>query len=298
MFYVAGAAIAAGGAYAASSKQSSGAKKAAGIAKDSASAQSDAQREMFYQQREDFQPYSNLGLRGLANYESALFGGPVQYDDPSAKLTGDEIAQLNMAALRARGAAGEQYFNNRDDDFLGLHLSRNQFDSKYDPNKTYYRGANGEITDTPQQLTANWDYKASPTLAPQTKMYNRALASRGLSGSGQAATGLADLASADYYKQLSLLGGLTDMGRGAATSLAGASQNYGNNMSSIYGGLGTNNVNASLAGTQAKAGLYSGLGGAAGNAAGLAIKLNNTPNYNVIGGADASGFDWNAWNNS
>ena len=233
---VGGAVLGVGGSIAAADSQRSAANKASDASNYATDQASDVQREMFYRGLQENQPYKEKGLSALAQYSSAILGGPQQYADPTyMQLSGDDLTNLN-----AQGGA-----------------------TQYDPNKTWYRGPNGEITERPPTLTANYDYKSSPSLIPQTRAYNRALASRGLSGSGQAATGIADLANTDYSTQISRLAGLAGVGQSASNANASAGNALGGSLASLYASNGTNQANSALAAGEAKAGLYSGIGGAA-----------------------------------
>lgn len=270
------------------------ANTSAAATKDAAAMQTRLQREMFYRQLADYEPYKQLGLAALPMYQSAILGGPVKYNDPNYKLmSGDDIAAYNKN-LSAEWVNGE-YGKIGQNAFLGAYAQQAAGGKapRLSATGTYYRGPNGEITQTPPQLTAEYNYKESPTLAPQISAYNRALASRGLSGSGQASKGYGDLAAGDYYKQLSLLGGLVDVGRGVATSTAGAAQNMGNSLSSIYGNVGAANSNAALLAGQARAGLYSGLGAQSGNA--ISNAYNGYKLYNAYNGGGGLAADYESY---
>ena len=231
--WVAAAAI---GGVIASDAQKSAANKAKDAAQYGTDQSTSVEREMFYRGLQENQPYKDKGLSALAQYSSAVLGGSQQYSDPSyMQMSEDDLLNANTLA----GAV------------------------KYDPNKTWFKGMNGEITEKPPTLTANYDYKASPSLIPQTRAYNRALASRGLSGSGQAATGVADLANADYSTQLSRLAGLAGVGQSASNANAAAGNALGGSLANLYSNQGTVNANAATAAGEAKAGLYSGIGNAA-----------------------------------
>jgi hypothetical protein len=258
---VAGAVIAAGAAYASSEAQGDATKKASEISSQAGARADATTREMFNRQLEENQPYKNVGLRGLAQYQSAILGGKVDYADPSyMQLSSDEVEKLNVKAIADRAAGGEAYFAGKDAKFFTKHVQRNPNDNKYDPTKKYYRAADGTITDKVPTLSAEYDYKASPSLVPQTRAYNRALASRGLSGSGQAATGVADLANADYSAQMSRLSGLAGIGQNAASANSGAAAATGASLSNMYTNQGTQQAGYALQQGQTKSGLYSDLG--------------------------------------
>lgn len=107
----------------------------------------------------------------------------------------------------------------------------------------YYQSAiTGEAVDGKM-----YNPEASPSLKYLTEVGDRtlgnALKARGMSGSLQGATALADqrsrLLSEDYWRRLSLLGGAIDVGRGAQTATSAAGQNYANQGSSIWNNLGS-----------------------------------------------------------
>ena len=70
-----------------------------------------------------------------------------------------------------------------------------------------------------------------------TQKYNRALASRGLLGSGQAATGLSDIASADADAQIARLFQMLGYGTQAGNNLSNMATNYGSQMANLRSGL-------------------------------------------------------------
>lgn len=114
--------------------------------------------------------------------------------------------------------------------------------------------------DGKEQTTGAYNPMSSPSysyLSQQgTKAMNRNLASRGLLGSGQAATGLTDmnnqLLADDYWKRIAAMGNLVEAGRGSTQNLAAlganSAQAQGNNLMAAG--------NAQAAGSQARGSLY------------------------------------------
>jgi hypothetical protein len=277
-----GGTVAVGAASAAASAeaQRKGGSQAAGAAAAAAGQSEAFQREMTAQSAAEYRPFRNAGLSALADYQSAILGGPVEYDDPNyTALDSAEIENLNNRYLQEGKDAA--YFMGKDANFLNKHRALIPGSNLYDPLKKYFRAPDGSITTSVPKLSATYNHEESPAakwLTQQgTQALNRSLASRGLSGSGQAATGLANLRTGimaqDYDKSLARMGSLVDIGRGAATSTAAASQNLGTNLSNLYTGVGAANANAAMNAGQARAGLYSGIAGAIGNAAGVGMKL-------------------------
>jgi hypothetical protein len=268
------------GAVASSEAQRKGGSQAAGATAAAADRSEGFQREMNQQATSEFKPFRNSGLSALPYYQSAILGGPVEYDDPNYQaIDSGEIESLNNRYLQEGKDAA--YFMGKDANFLNKHRALIPGSNLYDPLKKYFRAPDGSITTSVPKLSATYNHEESPAakwLTQQgTQALNRSLASRGLSGSGQAATGLANLRTGimaqDYDKSLARMGSLVDIGRGAATSTAAASQNLGTNLSNLYTGVGAANANAAMNAGQARAGLYSGIAGAIGNAAGVGMKL-------------------------
>lgn len=190
------------------------------------------QKELYRADLERNNPYYGSGAIANAYLQSMMTGQTANYADPRySRLTSDELARLNV--------------NNA---------------TPYDANKTWYRGPNGEIVNAPPTLSADF---ALGSLSPAgqyqlnqgSKALNRALASRGLSGSGQAAVALGDLnqnvAGQDYSNKYSRLLDMVKIGTGASAAAGGASQYAssaaGNNAalgSQTLGNLG--NMRASL----------------------------------------------------
>jgi hypothetical protein len=155
-----------------------------------------------------------------------------------------------------------------------------------------------------------YDPKQSPSAAYQlekgSQALNRAMASRGLSGSGTAANRLGELnrsvAASDYQtgynnaytqwnNQYSRILDALKLGTGASTSMGAASNNLTNatqagatNLGNIAQNAGTNLANIYTNQGNNQASLYSGLGGQGANAAALGLKAwqtaNNAGKYN------------------
>jgi hypothetical protein len=273
-------AVGAAGAAASAEAQRKGGSQAAGAAAAAADQSEGFQREMNQQSAAEYRPFRNSGLSALPYYQSAILGGPVEYDDPNYQaIDSGELESLNNRYLQEGKDAA--YFMGKDANFLNKHRALIPGSNLYDPLKKYYRAPDGSITTSVPKLSATYNHEESPAakwLTQQgTQALNRSLASRGLSGSGQAATGLANLRTgilaSDYDKNIVRMGNLVDIGRGAATNTAVATQNLGIGLSNLATGVGNANVDAINNASKARAGLYSGISGAVGNTVGVGTKL-------------------------
>jgi hypothetical protein len=131
-----------------------------------------------------------------------MYGTSQQYQSPFAAVGYDALPYLQSAIL---GKPADTY--------------------KVDP-------MTGIPTATGQQVS----FAGSPmsfTGMQQQKQYNRALASRGLLGSGQAATGSADIAAQDAEQQIARLMSLLGIGQGASNNLSNMATNYGSQVANI-----------------------------------------------------------------
>lgn len=132
------------------------------------------------------------------------------------------------------------------------------------------------IGDYEKMLSGGYDMKESPAAQYQlqqgTKSLNRQLAARGLLGSGNAAQRLSELSSgvaaSDYQNQYNRLADALKLGTGASSAMSQASNQYGANVGNAAANLG----NIAMQSGQARAGLYSGLGGASANTFGAGVR--------------------------
>jgi hypothetical protein len=285
---VAAAAIGAGASAYSSNKAS---KSAAASAKDASQNANATQLYMYDQARSDFSPFLQPSGRAMATLQSSIYGGPVEYDDPSANaLTNDEIMLENWKAIQADPTK----YNLRDDVWNdirggedpasrlmreGVAKNGQQLTNlPYAMGGEWYRGADGKLTQQkPQKLTASFKPQESEGFQ-YTK--ERTLSDLGRSlrmmgrGSGTVAanaTGrtIGDLTAANEDKQRNELWNLVKTGQGAAGSVTNAGSNYANNVSGNQMATGNTIANLQLQNGQTQANLWSGLGGAAGNAASL-----------------------------
>ncbi len=276
-------AVGAAGSIAASSAQSSAIKKAGQTSADASAYAADKQQEMYDDSVRRYEPYSKLGLSSLPYLQSAILGGPVEYEDPNYQLLSDEerAQEVWKGIQSGKYTAGDDYYKDiaREDAISRIMRDPTLRDLA---GEKLYRGADGSLVGAAPKLSATYDHKASPAAQYQLQQGNktlgRALAARGLSGSGQAATALGDLSqrtyAEDYDKQISRMGSSVDVGRGAATSTAQAGQNTAKSLANIGINQGKTAGDLAIAGGDAKAGLYSGLGGTAMQGANLYM-LNN-----------------------
>ncbi len=203
-----------------------------------------AQMRMYYQQREDFEPFRNLGTDTLGRYYAMIgekpFLGPAQEQllDTYRGKTGEQIPE----ALRT------QVQNAREKEALLMSIER----AESDPVKMSPAG--------------QW------TLREALKTQNRQDAARGLAGTGSASARTGELAAQvaanDWNQQYARILDALKIGTGAAQATGGASQTASN----AIGQSGAMSGNLALASGANQASYYSGLGGAIGQAANLGLK--------------------------
>ena len=269
---VGGAAVvgAAGGAVA----SNNAAKKSASAVKGASADANQLQWDMYDQTREDFAPFRQPSDRALATLQSALYGGDSEYVDPRfTRLDSGELQNLNADLLRQSGV---DYFTGKDNNFLLQHLANNPWDAKYSADKPFYRGPNGEITDKPTMLSAQWKPQESEgfkyTKSRTLEDLGRSLRMMGR-GSGNVAanaTGrtLGDLNVQNEATQRNELWNMVKTGQGAAGSIAGAGQNAANTVGGNIMSAGNNLASIAQNNGQTQANLWAGLGGTAANAYG------------------------------
>jgi hypothetical protein len=157
----------------------------------------------------------------------------------------------------------------------------------------YYNVGKEAIPTYQKMLSGDYDMQESPAAKYQlekgTKALNRSLASRGLSGSGNAVNRLTELnssvAASDWNNQYSRILDALKLGSGASSSMGNAATTNtnaatttANSLSNIYTNQGNN-----------QASLYAGLGGQTSNAAALGIKGYQA--YNAAAPATAGTVD-------
>jgi hypothetical protein len=166
----------------------------------------------------------------------------------------------------------------------------------------FYEAGKAQLPTYQRMLSGDYSMKESPAAQYQlekgTKAMNRALASRGLSGSGNAAQRLTELnqsvASSDWNAQYSRILDALKLGTGASASMGAASNTFGNQSQTAATNLG--NIAQQQGANQAS--LYSGMAGQGMNAAALGIKgyqaynaANPATNNSQIMKPDA----WDTW---
>ena len=145
-----------------------------------------------------------------------------------------------------------------------------------------------------KMLYGGYDMKESPAaqyqLAQGTKALNRSLASRGLSGSGNAAQRISDLnssvAASDWNAQYNRLSDALKLGTGASASMGSAANSAANTMANAYGQQASNLGNIYQQQGQNQASLYAGLGGMTSKAVGQGMAAYNA--YNAYQAASAA----------
>lgn len=282
---VAAGAISAGVGAAVSNSAANKAAKSTKYASDKAS---QVQWDMYDQTRKDFQPFAAPSPRAMATLESALYGGPVGYSDPTTTaLTEDQLAEENWKAiqgkdLRSLGLSDDIWkdINNGEDPVgrLSRALRAGDYAGQgvlpYDTSQQWYRGADGKITNVaPQQLTATWKPQESEgfkyTRNNTMERLGRELRMMGR-GSGTVAANamgrtLGDLNANNEATQRNELWNLVKTGAGAAGNVQGAGQNAANNVSGNTINAGNNLAGIQRDNGQTQASLWTGLGGAVAN---------------------------------
>lgn len=166
-------------------------------------------------------------------------------------------------------------------------IANQNFQKQIELNQPFYEAGKSAIPAFQSMLNGTYDMKQSPAaqwqLQQGTQALNRAMAARGLSGSGNAVNRLTELnksvAASDWNNQYSRILDALKLGTGASSSMGSASNtNTAANQTAAQnlGQIATNEGNN-------QASLYAGLGGQTSNAAALGLKayqLYNTPAYN------------------
>jgi hypothetical protein len=226
---------------------------------------------------------------------SALGGGTVATgasNAPTYLAAGTAAAGLAGAAM---GADATRYAANTAADAQNNALSvadRNYQQTRSDFMPFYNVGV-GAIPDYQKMLNGEYDMKESPAaqyeLMKGTRAMNRALASRGLSGSGNAVQRLTELnqsiAAKDWQNQYSRILDALKLGTGASSSMGAASQSNTAANQSAAGALGNIAINQGAN----QASLYSGTAGTLANAAALYLKAQQAQNQPKVNYNDTTG---------
>lgn len=126
--------------------------------------------------------------------------------------------------------------------------SARQYDLTTESFKPYTEVGTGALADYQAMLHGGYDMKESPAaqyqLTQGTKALNRALASRGLSGSGNAVNRLTELnssiAATDWSNQYNRLLDAINIGTSASARTASAGSKYADQLSTAAGQIGNN----------------------------------------------------------
>lgn len=130
--------------------------------------------------------------------------------------------------------------------FRAVDESKRQYEDQKARFMPFYETGTGALGDYQKMLHGGYDMQESPAaqyqLTQGTKAMNRALASRGLSGSGNAVNRLTELnssiAATDWNNQYNRLLDAIKIGTGAASSAGQAGQSYANALTNASGNLG------------------------------------------------------------
>lgn len=129
---------------------------------------------------------------------------------------------------------------------LALMEQQRQYEDQKKRFEPFYQTGTNALEDYSKMLHGGYDMNESPAAQYQlekgTKAMNRALASRGLSGSGNAVNRITELnssiAASDWSNQYNRLLDAIKIGTGAASSAGQAGQNYANAASNTASNLG------------------------------------------------------------
>lgn len=180
--------------------------------------------------------------------------------------------------------------------------SKRQFDIQVAKFEPFYKTGTNALGDYQKMLNGGYNMQESPAaqyqLTQGTKAMNRALASRGLSGSGNAVNRLTELnsgiAATDWNNQYNRLLDAIKIGTGAASSAGQAGQSYVNSLQNAANNLGNiytnsaNNLNS----------IYSNLQNSGMNMMALGTKNNWwQSNNNSSPGYQGGGGDYGSLNN-
>lgn len=252
------------------------AEDAAKASQDTADRALDLQRRMYDESITRESPFYSSGTLANAYMQALMTGQPASYADPRyTKMTSNQVRAANEDAIRL---TNPEWFAGKDSGFMGLHMQRHPGEVVYASNRDWYMGPNGEIVEkAPMITTGNVLGDLSPAgqyqLSQGTKTLNRALASRGLSGGGQAATALGDLgqsvAAQDYSNKWGRLLDMVKIGTGASAAAGGASQAYSGALG--QNALNTQNIQSNLA--NARSSLYNTRAGYGADTLNTGLKL-------------------------
>jgi hypothetical protein len=199
---------------------------------------------------------------------AAVIGGVVAYS--AADKGSDATTQAANTASEAQRASAD----------AAAQVQREAMAQTERLNKPFYEVGTRAIPDYERMLRGGYDMKESPAAQYQlmkgTRAMNRSLASRGLSGSGNAVQRLTELnqsvAASDWNNQYSRILDALKLGTGASSTMGASSTSGANALSNIAMQSGTNQANIAMQQGNNQASLYSGVGGIGYNTAALGIK--------------------------
>jgi hypothetical protein len=178
-------------------------------------------------------------------------------------------------------------------------VANQQFNKQIELNQPFYDVGKGAIPDFQKMISGGYDMKESPAaqyeLTKGTRAMNRALASRGLSGSGNAVNRLTELnqsvAAKDWQNQYLRILDALKLGTGASASMG----NAGNTLTNTTQTAANNLSNIAMQQGNTQASLYAGIPGATANIAATGLNAYNAYNrYNTPANTTPTGVDTNA----
>lgn len=185
------------------------------------------------------------------------------------------IVSGTVGAVMASNAQGKATRQNKENAEASLAMQERLYNEDVARNKPFYNEGVKALPQLQEMVNGNYNMQESPAakyqLTQGTRSLNRQLAARGLLGSGNAAQRLSELstgvAANDYDKQYSRLLDQVKIGTGASGAAGASSQTFGNQIGQNSQQVQQNNTQ----GGQARASLYSGMGGASAGAANIGL---------------------------
>jgi hypothetical protein len=202
------------------------------------------------------------------------------------------IVSGTLGAVMGSNAQDNATEANNRNSAAALAQQKQMYDEQIAREKPFYDTGVKANSSLDKMVNGGYDMKESPAaqyeLTQGTKSLNRQLAARGLLGSGNAAERLSELSSGvaakDYQDQYARLLDQVKIGTGASASAGAAS----NTMSQNIGNASAMQQQNNTMGAQARASLYSGMGGASAQAANVGINAYRSGLFSSGAGSGAA----------
>jgi len=214
-------------------------------------------REQLEYQKSLSDPFFKASLPSYYSLVDAITGKRQSYADPNyTKLSADDLRKANYDDIVLRKTSGDPEAMQIKYKDIDTYLGRYRDKQKYNEAGTYYRDAQGNITDQAPPMMQSEAFNPTETDAykwqqsQMEKNTGRTLRSLGRANSTYGMNVMADsnknLAASEYDKQLSRLADLTNIARGGSSSLASASAGFSTGAGNNLTNQGNNAANASL----------------------------------------------------